>query len=266
MKIEQAINIFFSPTGTTKKIVTAISTSLNIKNNNEINLTNEYSDLNIINIPSTSIAIIGIPVYRGGLPFEAVKRLNQISGKKTPAIINVIYGNRDYDNALIELKQIISRQGFVPIAEGAFIGEHSFSSREYPIAANRPDKKDLESALTFGQMISKKINSQDWTTSELSKQDYIDIKKKEPLRVSPIVDINLCDNCGRCKMSCPTGSIINSLGKITTKQETCITCMACVKTCHNNARSIQDQKLLNIIKMLHDNNQKRKEPAFKLLI
>ncbi len=54
------------------------------------------------------------------------------------AIAIVLYGNRNYDDALIELKDILELDGFKVVAGAAFIGEHSFSNN---LAKNRPDEK-----------------------------------------------------------------------------------------------------------------------------
>jgi len=121
--VNSVINIFFSPTGTTKKVGEKISSSFKDNSVKQINLTsiNEQE----INLSSTDIAIIGMPVHRGCLPEIAIKQFKRIMGDKTPCILYVIYGNRDYGSALLKLKQLVSSQGLIPIAEGTFIGDHS---------------------------------------------------------------------------------------------------------------------------------------------
>lgn len=43
------------------------------------------------------------------------------------AIPIVLFGNRNYDDALIELRNLLEEDGFNTIAAGAFVGEHAFS-------------------------------------------------------------------------------------------------------------------------------------------
>lgn len=43
------------------------------------------------------------------------------------AVPVVLFGNRNYDDALIELRNILAADGMHPIAAGALLGEHSFS-------------------------------------------------------------------------------------------------------------------------------------------
>lgn len=67
----------------------------------------------------------------------------------------VMYGNREYEDALLELNNIVVEAGFQPVAGGAFIDEHSFENDSTPIAKGRPDIKDLQKATEFGRTIRK---------------------------------------------------------------------------------------------------------------
>ena len=70
-----------------------------------------------------------------------------------------VYGNREYEDALLELQNIAIEAGFTPIAGAVFIGEHSFSTEGTPIAQGRPDADDLDRARSFGTMVQKKISN-----------------------------------------------------------------------------------------------------------
>ena len=64
----------------------------------------------------------------------------------TPAVIAAVYGNRHYDNALLQMRNILAEQGFYVIAARTFIAEHSvFPS----VAAGRPDQKDKAAMKEF---------------------------------------------------------------------------------------------------------------------
>ena len=43
------------------------------------------------------------------------------------AVPVVLFGNRNFDDGLIELRNILTEDGFMPVAGGAFVGEHAFS-------------------------------------------------------------------------------------------------------------------------------------------
>lgn len=71
----------------------------------------------------------------------------KVKGNGAYAVPVVSFGNRNYDDALIELRNILEQDGFRTVAGGAFVSEHSFSKT---LAAGRPDAKDLASMQEFG--------------------------------------------------------------------------------------------------------------------
>lgn len=98
-----------------------------------------------------SITIIAVPVYAGRVAPIALQRLRRLRGNNAPAILITVYGNRDYEDALVELRDETIQLGFTPLAAGAFIGEHSYSRPNMPIAEGRPDITDLQTAEQFGK-------------------------------------------------------------------------------------------------------------------
>lgn len=129
--------IYFSPTHTSLKVATAIAEGTNIPVSKEIDLTYPVGDADIL--VENRLTIIAVPTYAGRVAPTAIERLQKLKAHETPAIIIVLYGNRDYEDALIELRDQVKTQGFIPIAGGAFIGEHSYSTEQFPTAAGRPD-------------------------------------------------------------------------------------------------------------------------------
>ena len=145
--------MYFSPTGTTKKIVSGIAKNISENIDRKITINNIDFTLpgvrkEIISFTGEDVVIIGVPVYAGRVPNVLLKYLNSITGNGALAITIVVYGNRNYDDALIELKDILELNGFKVIAGGAFIGEHSFSEA---LAKNRPDEIDMNIVSVFCQ-------------------------------------------------------------------------------------------------------------------
>ena len=139
--------LYFSPTSTTAKIVKTIANGI-CESYKEYNLTlpdkrEEYQGLTF---GSDDIVVIGVPVYKGRIPECLVDYFSKFTGNNTKAIFTVVYGNREYDDALLELKNIFEERGFIGIAVGAFIGEHSNTSL---VAGGRPDMDDLNIAMHF---------------------------------------------------------------------------------------------------------------------
>ena len=128
--------VYFSPTHTSAKVVHAVAEGMGALSYAESDLTYEKpAEMESI---EGELTLVAVPVYGGRVPDVALERLQMLRGKRTPVVPIVVYGNRDYDDALLELSDVLKRQGFVPVAAGAFVGEHSFSSAEYPVAAGRP--------------------------------------------------------------------------------------------------------------------------------
>ena len=116
--------IYFSPTGTTRKVLEGIAGGITVEEAEHIDLTLPEGARQTIPPFSTELVIIGAPVYGGRLPVDAIERFKQLKADKTPAVLIVVYGNREYEDALLELKHLAVELGFNPIAGGAFIGEH----------------------------------------------------------------------------------------------------------------------------------------------
>lgn len=248
------IPVYFSPTGTSKKIASELIKSINPTNEEEpIELTYETPVSTIIN--DNKLVIISMPVYGGHLPSIAVSRFKQVQGNKTPAIITVTYGNRDYEKALAELAELATSQGFHIIGASTFIGEHSYSTSTYPIAVGRPDQRDSLCVFSFGKAILKKIQKYDFSTvdihnipclqqSEDAIKNFIEgvtLLHKSPtaLPKTPVIKkIESCTHCGKCVHLCPTSAI--RIGNETdTNNEKCIKCCACVKGCPTQARILE---------------------------
>lgn len=145
----QKVNIaYFSATGTTVKIVSAIASGISIKEKRTINLASLEEEEFIIS--GGEIIIFGVPVFSGRVPEVARKGMEKIKGDHTPAIIACVYGNRDFDDALLELKDIVENNGFDVISAGAFVAQHSIFPE---VAQGRPDSSDLVRAKEFGGLL-----------------------------------------------------------------------------------------------------------------
>jgi len=254
--------IYFSPTQTTQKVLAAIAAGTGIAQTDHLDLTAPAAAAQGITEINRELAIIGVPVYGGRVALDAVKRLQQIKGHQTPAIIIVLYGNRDFKDALLELRDITTTAGFVPVAAGAFIGEHSFASETMPIANGRPDPDDLEKATDFGRAIREKLNRLQILNTETPLQVPGNIPYKERHTrngISPVTQSEICTLCGTCADVCPTAAI--SIGEvIETDKERCILCCACVKNCPSDARVMEDPEIQKITDWLHTNLSQYKNP------
>ena len=108
-------------------------------------------------LPGEAVAIFAVPVYGGHVAPVALERLREIRGEGTPAVVLAVYGNRSFGTAVAELASFVAGRGFVPVAAGAFVGEHSYSTPATPIAQGRPDAQDLAAATAFGAQVREKL-------------------------------------------------------------------------------------------------------------
>lgn len=267
MDMKKVNLMYFSPTATTKTVVEEIGKRLVDTKGLERGITVDFTlpkqRESGQNFQTNDILVIGVPVYSGRVPNILLSYLNNIKGNNTLAIPIVLYGNREYEDALLELSDILIENGFNVIAGGAFIGEHSFSTI---LAKERPDNTDLSIAKNFADSVYKKIESDRLDTLRIkgnrpyrayTKPKVDEDKKEDTVKVEPKTDQN-CIDCKICAEVCPVGCIdYNNVTRIT---GTCIKCGACVKLCPTNSKYFDNPDYIKLKLTLEELYIERKEP------
>ncbi len=260
METFRARHVYYSPTGTSRKIVKAIQSGLGLVYD-DIDLTPPATEKKKHRFSLKDLAIIAAPVYGGRVASVAATRLNNIIGNGSPAVLVAVYGNREYEDALLELKEITTANGFKPIAAAAFIGEHSFDTPETPIATGRPDEDDIQLAKNFGEKIKTKLDN-GLTIVEVPG-NYPCRDRGDADARSPETNKKTCTLCGICANVCPTACIMVS-DAVETNKEECTACTACVKYCPTGARHWENEEIIKVAKWLSTDYANRKEPEFYL--
>ena len=198
----------------------------------------------------------------GRVPALLQNWFNKIEANNTPVVCVVVYGNRVYDNALLELNDILLKRGCIPIAGGAFIGEHSFSNSQTPVAAFRPDSNDLDICKAFGIRINRLLTE----AKSLTGLPKVTLPGNYPYggvtrlwSVDFLFVSDRCEQCGKCAEVCPMEAI-NPINSRDIDIDKCISCCACIKNCPNKARSMKDSKVKDASMRLYHNCKERKEP------
>lgn len=255
---DKAHLIYFSPTRTTQQIAEQIAVGLGARQveHHDLTLARTGIDRQI----DDGVAVIGIPVYAGRVPEVFLNRLRNLASSGTPAVLVALYGNREFEDALVELRDVAHAKGFSVVAAGAFIGEHSYSTPEQPIAAGRPDTKDLDKARAFGEAIAVKLHAgRPLKTPAIPGN--LPYKDRVPLGgVAPMTHKELCTLCGTCAKVCPT-FVIEVGEEVRTAAQSCVMCCACVKDCPEQARTMNHPRVKERRELLIKNCSRRKEPV-----
>ncbi len=257
MQISKTNQVYFSATYTTQKVVRQISSQFKT-DSTEYDIT-QGSVSNEVYFSNEELVIIGMPVYSSRIPSKCTEDLKLFKGNNTPAIIVCIYGNRDYDDALLELHDIVINNGFKIISAGAFIGQHSI----FPtVGTNRPDSSDFDKINIFANR-SKTILERIDDTSQL---DSIKVKGNNPYKTPnkatfyPEGD-ETCTQCGTCVQLCPVSAIPED-NPSKTDSSKCIACGRCIVVCPENSRHFNSPMYPLMSEKFTAANNIRKEPEY----
>ena len=251
MNIEKWIIAHFSPTGGTKKVADAIAAGFTIPVV-EMDLTKADS---IVTLGENDALMAVLPVYAGRVPQVSLERLSALKANGQKAVAVVVYGNREYDDALLETKDALETNGFQVIAAAAFIAEHSIARS---IAAGRPDAEDEALCRQFASDVMAKADD----AAPIQVPGNTPYKELKPSAFHPAVDEN-CVKCGACAQQCPVGAILLD-DPSQTNNEICINCMRCVEACPESSRTLPNAFLNMITQMLNQNAAGYKKPTIFL--
>ena len=278
MKICQVHAVYFSPTGTTRTVVTCITQTIAALLSGVEETVLDFTlpvrrQEGVVSFHPSELVVVGLPVYAGRLPNLLLRYLSSFSGGGAWAVPVVLFGNRSYGNALTELRDILEKSGFHTIGAAAFVGQHSFSEK---LAQGRPDADDLVFARKFANGIVEKVNlllpEDKLSPIEVPGKgapDYGGYYKPlndmgevvNMLKVKPVTT-DACIRCRRCASVCPLGSIDPQ--DVAQVSGICIKCNACVKICPVQAKKWLDESYLGHLRFLEQNYISRMSAEFFL--
>ena len=248
MNIEKWIVAHFSPTGGTKKVAEAIAAGFHTPVV-EMDLTKADATATL---GENDALMAVLPVYAGRVPQISLERLSALKGSGQKAVAVVVYGNREYDDALLETKNALEADGFQVIAAAAFIAEHSIVRS---IASGRPDAEDKALCRQFAVDVMAKLDNPKAITVP-GNDPYVELK---PSAFHPAAS-DACVKCGVCAEQCPVGAIpLNHPNK--TLGDVCINCMRCVQVCPVRSRALPAPFVAGATQMLGEKAAGYKKPV-----
>lgn len=243
--------ITFSPTGGTQKAADLLTSALSGEFS-AVDLTDSAADFSAVALTPEDVAVIAVPSYGGRVPATATERLSAIKGGGARAVLVCVYGNRAYEDTLVELADTAKQAGFRVIAAVAAIAEHSIAHR---YAAGRPDTEDQKQLREFAERIQEKLSSGDTTEPRVPGSHPYKKAGGSGLVPKPTKD---CNNCGLCAEKCPVHAIDPNDPRHTDKDK-CISCMRCVSICPQSARKVSSVMLAAVDVALKKVCSQRKE-------
>lgn len=261
------VAVYFSPTGSTKTVVQHVAARLSER------LATCFR-LQPYTLPSDreawqpfepdDIALWASPVYAGRVPNKTLDFVRQhLHGKGNKGIAISVFGNRNYDNALAEMCQIMTEGGIIPTAAAAIVARHAFAPDT--IAQGRPTEQDYAEIDTWIDAIelSGTVSVPGSTENGYYQPLKADSTPANFLKAKPQVNEYRCMVCGKCKRACPMGSI-----EITYKgpefHGICIKCQSCIRRCPEQALTITDEDFLSHVEMLKNSYSRPAQNHFFL--
>jgi ferredoxin/flavodoxin len=269
-----AQSLYFSPTGSTRRIVEAIAEGTGVPSFAPISVTTPRERDSFSGQIDGDLLIVGVPVYAGRIPSFVPSPLSQVDGAGRWALPVAVCGNVRMGTCLAGLCAVLKRQRFTIPAAGNFVAQHSFVCAGFPIVEGRPDQDDLRQAAEFGRRVAGRIaeGAEDITcvygrflyirmyvsgSTEATGFVSMGERHRATIRVSEH-NADLCDDCGNCVEVCPTGSIDPQSYFV--EDETCIRCFACTAVCLPGAKQKVVQPLEQLATWFTHRSTERGEP------
>jgi ferredoxin len=251
--------VYFSATDTSKKSSVSIIEALAAgKEYRQVDLTAYDARETEMILSADDFIVFGVPVHNGRIPKVAAQRLNNIRGQQTPCIITVTYGNRDYDDALLELSDLVQANGFVVQAAAALIGQHTFGE----IQVGRPNESDVKENHQFVKAFLELAENLCTNSVKLSIKGnlpYMEVGNGAGFHPQTA---DTCNKCGLCVKNCPMGAINSDC--ITIDSEHCISCFRCIRYCPSQSKNMNDSNYIEFAKGFSKQLAARRENEYFL--
>ena len=158
MNISCVKAVYYSAVGSTEKVVTGIAEKIAAVlgvpvETYDFTLPENRTEPKVF--AADQLVVFGTPVYAGRVPNKMLPIVqSNFKGEGALAVPVVTFGNRSYDNGLIELRNELENNGFHTIAGAGVVCEHVFSNK---LAPGRPDADDWTKLNAFAEAVAEKV-------------------------------------------------------------------------------------------------------------
>lgn len=249
--------VYFSPTHCTQKIISAVAGAMALPaETTDWTLPAGRQSVPVFEEGDT--LLLGFPVYEGRVPALLYPALQALEANGNPAVVVALFGNRDYEDALLEMSDILTGRGFAVSAAAAFVGEHSMAAT---VGAGRPDAEDLALAEDFGRKAALCVEQ-----TLAGRPPALSIDGERPYgerfyRGGIVPETGEgCTRCMLCVQQCPAGAISAEDPAVTDK-DACIACCVCVRGCPEKAKAFTHPFFGKMRAFLEENLTWRSEPT-----
>lgn len=248
--------VYFSPTGNSRRSAVALAEAWAAGAEiGRVDLTDWRTSWAPRSFAAEDFVVFAAPVYAGRLPDVSLERFRSLRGQQTPCVVAVTYGNRHYDDALLELTELVTAQGFQVRGAAALVGRHTYGD----IQPERPDEDDRVENEAFVARLQALPAAAETPVVPGKRPYQAGGRGKTPF--IPETDYR-CSHCGLCVRKCPMGAIADDCVSIDAAR--CISCFRCIRGCKLQAKRAQGSAYENFAAMLTKKLAVRRENEYFL--
>lgn len=175
--------------------------------------------------------IIAVPCFSGRVPPVIADRIASLRGSGAKALVIATFGNRAYEDSLLELCDLAEAAGFHVTGAAAVAAQHSLAPL---IGSGRPDARDLKEVVDFARQAAAYEG-----TAHAEPPGHRPYRPYNRLGYAP-GPTQTCVQCRRCAEVCPVDAIQKRRG-VPADISKCLGCMTCVESCPHQCRQLPEQ-------------------------